>query len=475
VRALFLCVVGWAVVASTSPAQAAAPPSVVISPHFQVFPELDSPADPAKLSRAFYQGATDFARRHADRIYLVTRSDLKQAVRTARGFDYRLKNAELATKLGIDNYKKIEVEQAATYLESALGIYQELHYGLVDPERVAEVALYLALSYIEQDNTTLKLFDRLQTMTELDPSRRIRPGYYPDEVVRMYRSARESLIALLREEGPQTSEAEALATFADTDFSVYGYAWPTKRGTYEVTLYLYSRPEGRFLKPETLEVATLDAGAFRAAGNRLMSRFLPRVLTPVERREATVVQSDGASPFSLEFGFAYASFWQFPYDDRARTRPWGNYGLSVAGRLMLTRDFAVVVGGHILNSLRDYGGFLFDDFSTLRGFFGGDMGVDLGDFNLGIQLGLETTTLGDFDACPDVSALCAERVDRSRTVRIDDYDLLIGINARPRVYWHAYRQFSLVASASASYYFIPLSGREFNFPITGQLGVSYRF
>lgn len=453
------------------------PASLVLSPHFQVFSARDSAADPVATSRAFYAGASDFAHHHSDTLYLVSHSDLKQAVKTARGYEYRRTNAELATRLGIDSYTKLDVTSASTYLESAFETYRELHYGLVDPERVAEVALYLALSYIEQDRTTLKLFDRLQTMTLLDPARRIRPGFYPDDVVAIYESARESLITLLQNEGPQTRQAAQLASFSDTDFAAFGYAWPTGRGTFEATLYLYSQDEARFLPPESIEIADLDPRTLYAAGNRLMSRFLPCLITPApqDNDNSTVVQSDGASPFSLAFGFAYASFMQYPYYDRARTKPWGNYGLSVAGRLRLTRDFSVVLGAHILNSIRDYGGFLFDDFSTLRGFLGGDLGVTVGAFNFGAQFGFEGSTLGSFFACPEVNALCAERADRSHAVRIDNDNLFFGANVRPRIIWNAYRQFSLIASGSVSYYFIPLSQQNFNLPITGQLGVSYRF
>lgn len=477
-RVLWGVMLAVSLVCAASSARAENLPSVVISPHFQVFTPLEQPDGAVEKSEAFYQGAVDYALSQRDRAYLVSAADLARAVKTARGYEYRQQNADLATKLGIDHYKRIDVDAAVTYLESALETYQALQYDLVDAGQVAEVALYLALSYIEQDNTTLKLFDRLQTMTLLDPGRRIRPGFYSDQVARIYRSARDSLVEILRAEGPPAREAQALAELADSDYAVFGYAWPMEDGGYEVVMHAWARREARFLEPERLQLSRDDADAFRDAGNRLLSRYLPRLMPEPQvssPRESTLVQSDGLSPFSLEFGFVYASFMRYPYDTRARTKPWGNYGLGVAGRVFMTRDFALLIGAHILNSSRDYSGFLFDDFSTLRGFLAGDMGLGLGDFNLGIQLGLEVTTMGDFDACPEVSALCAERADRTRAVRITNRELLMGINARPRVIWNAYRQFSLIASGSASYYFIPLSGRKFNYPLTGQLDVSYRF
>lgn len=450
----------------------------MISPHFQVFTELDEPDSALEKSRALYRGAADFVRSHSDSLYHVSRADLARAVKTARGYEYRQENAELATRLGIDHYKKIDADAAVTYLESALDTYQDLQYDLVEAHKVAEVALYLALSYIEQDNTTLKLFDRFQTMTLLDPELRIRPGYYPERIVNFYRSARDSLLSILRAEGPQARDAEKLVDLADSDYAVYGYAWPEEDGRFEVALFIYSREEKTFLAPLQMTVADGSPSTFYEAANRLISRAIPAILAPniAERPEdPTVVQSRGESPLSLDFGFAYASFWKFPFDERARTKPWGNYGLSVAARVFMTRNFTMIFGGHILSSTRDYSGFLFDDFSTLRGFAGGDLGVDLWGFNLGGQLGLEATMLGDFDACPDLHALCAQRVDRSHAVRIENQGLFLGVNARPRVIWYFSPQFSLIGSGSISYYFIPLSGRNFNFPVTGQLDISYRF
>ncbi|QDG51031.1 hypothetical protein FIV42_09890 [Persicimonas caeni] len=475
ILALGTCL-AWLLVATTGTAHADVAnqkrTSLVFSPHFQVFADIEGTVDAVEATRAFYRGATTFVSNHPEELYLVSQSDLERAVKTSRGFDDKLKIAELQTELGIDKYKKLEVDASREHLQEALEVYRLLNYQYANPERVAEVAMYVALSFIEQDAKTLQLFDMLQTMTLLDPSRSIREGYYPDEVVRVYRDARQSLIRVTREQGPDRTDAERLATFADTDFAVYGYAWPTGEGTHEVALYLYSRAEDRFLQPESLEVDNLDPATLRAAGNRLMSRYLPCFERPAEPRVSTVVDTDGDSPFSLEFGAAYTSFMQYP-GQLAETKPWGNLGLSVNARLLLTRDFSVVAGAHFLNSMSDYAGLLASDFITFRGFLGGDMGIDLGDFNLGVQISAEATSLTDFDAYAD--KVCAAGRQSCGQTTLDAPGLLVGINARPRIIWHAHRQFSLLASVSGSYYVFPLSGREFNFPLTTQMGVSYRF
>jgi hypothetical protein len=479
---IWLLCAGWALWSLTAAPAAAAeaepverPTSVVFSPHFQVFADIEGQQSAVEATRAFYRGATSFAAHHPEKVYLVSQSDLERAVKSSRGFSDKIKIAELATELGIDNYKNLDASRAQRHLREALDNYNRLHYALADPQRVAEVSMYLSLSYIEQDARTIELFNMLQRMILLDPSRQIRQGFYPDDVVRAYREARRSLIELLRAEGPEKRDAERLARLADTDYAIYGYAWPTDEQAYRVALYVYSRKEQRFLPPETLEIDSIEPQALNAAGNRLMSRFVPCFERPRQEQPSTMVQTDGDSPFSLEFGFAYASFWQYPQALQEWTKPWGNYGVGINARLHLTRDFGLTAGISVLNSLRDYAGFLTNDFSTLRGFVGGDMGIDVGDFNFGMQFNLETTMLGDFRACAHPEAICVTRSGGEDTVYIGNRGMMMGINARPRVFWRAYRSFSLVTSVSASYYFVPLSGRDFNFPITGQVGVSYRF
>jgi hypothetical protein len=447
-----------------------AKPSIVLSPHFQVFADIPGKTAAPKASRAFHRGVSSFASSHPDHVYLVSQSDLERAVKTSRNFDDKLEIAELSSEFGIEKYKTLDVRGAQKHLETALTTYQNINYEFANPRRVAEVALYLALSYIEQDAKTLRLFNILQEMTLLDPSLLIRTGYYPDEVVRVYRDARESLVQVLREEGPEKEDARVLASFADTDFAAYGFAWPSQGESYTVTLFLYSRDKQRFLQPETLEVASLDERTLHEAGNRLMSRYLPCFAKPVETSRTPMVNTQGESPFSLEFGAAYTSFMQFPAELDA-TKPWGNLGMAINARLMLTPDFSVVGGVHFLNAMSDYTGLVASEITTFRGFFGGDFGVDLGDVNVGVQISSEVSRVGDFEAYADKA--CVPR--NCGRVTIASPAVFVGLNARPRIIWQAYRQFSLIGSASGSYYIVPLTEREFNFPLTGQMSVSYRF
>ena len=212
-----------------------------------------------------------------------------------------------------------------------------------------------------------------------------------------------------------------------------------------------------------------------------MSRFLPCCVETPEI-SAGVRSSQGTSPFSLSVQFSYASFFQFPrpiHEDFPPDRKslFGNAGLGVDATYLFTREFGVTAGVQILSSIRDYNGRLKDDFSTLRGFAGGDFGVELGDFNLGSSFSLEFARLGRFVAWDNRQCVvreddCTEREDG---LIFDRFNFLMGVNARPRVSWNFFKAYHAVASFSLTYYFFPLSSREVNYPVTGQLGVMYRF
>ncbi|MFW5966834.1 MAG: hypothetical protein ACOCV2_04910 [Persicimonas sp.] len=458
--------------ASTQESDTETPASVVLSPHFHVFADQDGAETAVDETVALYEGAREFAASHPRRIDLFDQRALAEKVEDGRGFEDKLKIAELATELGIDSYKRLQPEKARDHLQEALENYEELRYELVNPQRVSEVALYLALSYLEQDRRNLRLFDMFQRMTLLDPSRVIRDGFYADHIVEVYQDTHRSLVRTLSEDGPERAEAHNLAEFAGAEYAVYGYAWP-EDDAHRVALFVYSREEEQFLSPETLRVTDLEPETLREAGNRLMSRYAPCFAEPVVEEVDGAVARGGQSPFSLEFGFAYTSFLEFPGLLMDRTEPWGNYGLALDSELRITRDFSVTAGIQILNSLRDYAGLLADDFSTLRGFAGGELGVDIGRLDIGLQFNLEATKLGSFNAY--VEPTCAAGRRDCGQITMEDNGPFVGVNAGPRIKWETYDAFSVVARFDASYYFLPLSGGDFNFPITSQIGVSYRF
>ena len=142
-------------------------------------------------------------------------------------------------------------------LEKAADIFDETHHQFVAPTHVAEVLMYLALGYLEQDASPTDPLDVMKRMILLDPARILRPGFYPDEVVRFYRSSRLTLEREIRENGPRTATAQELARLADADYVATGNVVAAGDGGYDVFVHFWSVDEQTYLPVESATIAGL--------------------------------------------------------------------------------------------------------------------------------------------------------------------------------------------------------------------------
>ncbi|MEZ4458595.1 MAG: hypothetical protein R3E66_02485 [bacterium] len=207
------------------------------------------------------------------------------------------------------------------------------------------------------------------------------------------------------------------------------------------------------------------------AGSRLTSRYIA-CLTPPSTDRPVVEASKGESPWAMELNFAYASFLQFP---ESQVELFGNYGATVGASFSMTREFAIMAAVQVLTSIRDKDGFLNDDFTTLRGFGGVELGYSFGPLRAEVGMLLEGATVGAIKVCDDINQIIVGCSDDPADYTLHSYDVLVGINARPRVTLQVLKSFEVLLGASGSFYFFPLSDRSLNLPLTVETGVQYRF
>lgn len=379
--------------------------------------------------------------------------------------------------MGIEEYKRLQTADAIGHLEKALQNFLQIHFEVVEPKEVAEVLLYLSLAYLEDGGDIVRPLELMKMMIGLDPERIIRPGYYPDYIVQFYRSAREVLLNEMVSVGPSLRHAREMAARLNVDAVVLGYVGPSsaKTGSMEVSVFLYTVVDDAFVAVETITLDTVDSALADEAGNRLMSRLAACLFEPREAAVGPVTASKGQSPFALQLHFAYATFLKYPSPIE---HSFGNYGVHVGASFALTREFGVTGALQVLNSLRDYNGILRDDFTSIRGFLGGQLGIEFYDFMFSVQVALEMTHIGPIRAFGDKNCIAAPDVlcpgDRG-TVVFDSQPVLMGINTKPRLSYAVTRALEAEVSVSASYYFYPLTDRVLNFPLTAEMGVQYRF
>lgn len=444
---------------------------VVMNPSFYLTQPTETPGEPgtAALAGALESGALSQFQSDRERFEWVTSEQLVQTLESRATYKDTIELARGWIEIGLEHYRRLESGDAIEALEKALRLYRSIHYEYVQPQEVAEVLQYLALSHLEQRRDLIEPLEYLQDMIVLDPSRVFREGYYPEDVVRSFRSAKSTLESDLIDNGPELSRSRKLADLASADF-VITPAFVVENDALTMVFFVYSEERDAFLDSERIALESLSTASVREASNRLTSRVMACLLEPEPIVTSTVPESTGESPWSVELNFAYAFFLTFP---GVGVEPFGNYGASFGTRYLLTREFAFLANVQFLTSLRDRSGFLTNDgFTSLRGFAGISIGYTFGVFRPEIASLLEVSTVGDIGVCTDVSQIPSGCRDN---VTFHEVGTLVGINVRPRVTLQVFKSLDYVVGASASFFLLPFSDRVVNFPITFETGLEYRF
>jgi len=449
------------------------PTKIAVAPSsFRIFAPLEDGGLDDSVGTSTRLGATRYLANHDDIFDVVTAEEVRDHLQARPMYEETLAEAREWAAYGTDNYKQLEIDKAIDQLENAVERYGAIHYGDLEPERMAEVLMYLALSYLNEGNVGTRPLEAMERMVRLDPSRTLREGFYPGRVAEFYRSARTEVMRRLQERGPRTDRAEKLVEWTDAELAVFGGTFPAEEGGYLVKLYVYSKSEGSFLEPVSTRVEAPTASNLQGAANRLMARLAPCIYEPTDDESSdTLVESPGQGPLSLHLTFAYASFLEYPDPIE---KPFGNGGVGIGSKLAITEEFGIGIGLNLLSSFRDFSGRILANFSTIRIFSGPDIGIDVGPLNLGLSAHLEVARLGGFQLCADETRPPPRGCPESNRRTYPELNVLAGFNTRPRVRLKLLETFELVAAGSFSTFLLPAS-RPLNNPLSAEFGIRYRF
>lgn len=459
--------------------QEEAPIRVALASDLRVFvgdEVATTPSDAVELQRALMQGADSQWRAAPVEVSVLGVEAIEEAVSSAPMFEGNLELAREWGRMGVESYKRVQTRAASEYLERSLQYFQAIHYDIVAPREVSEILMYLALSYLEDGTNVVRPLDVLQEMVRRDPARQLRRGYYPDFVVQYFENARETLWRQLRTDGPPEEESRRIAQLVDADYIFHAYAIPTDQDRVELVAYLYDVAQERLVEREQIVVVTPDAATVQEGFGRLASRLSACLIEPPEVEfDPAGPGRSGLSRLSLLLGMTYGSFFRLPTPIED---PFGNYGLAVGLNWAITDEFRLFSVMQLTNSMRDFSGLLREDFTTLRGVAGGQLGVDLGPLHLGVGVGLEITRFGpvavftDKSCLPDPDRLCPG--DSGKDL-FDDHRLHWGVQIRPTLSWSLTNTFALSSTVAVGYYFSPLQNQLLNLPVSTEIVVEYRF
>jgi hypothetical protein len=445
-----------------------APPRVAIAP-LSYHPQDIGDADSAAIVAALHDGlARPF--RATERADVADADELRALAANAPLYDKTVQLGESWATMGIDAYKGLDLDGAVRSLRESVDSFREVDHDLVAPRRFAELLMFLSVSHLERRSQMVEPLDRMQEMILYDPGRVLERGFYPERVVQFYESARVALERDLRR-APDLGLSERLVDRLGADYVASAYIFE-RDGGFEMVGYLWNAETGQSLPAERVRLATLDPERVADAAGRLGSRLLACIVPPdVVVQE--LPESQGESPLAVQVNFAYAAFFTLPGPEQITSFP--NIGASFGLEWSFTREFSVVGMMQVLTSTSELSGYLLEDFTTLRGFAGIDLGWDFWVFSAGMSTSLELTRVGDITLCnSDLPPLAEDPSCRDFRESFAS-PLYVGVNARPRLSYHLLQSVELQATVSFSYFFVPLNDRELNLPFTAESGLVYRF
>ncbi|MEZ4458596.1 MAG: hypothetical protein R3E66_02490 [bacterium] len=167
-----------------------APARVVVSP--TIYVAGDDPALVSLAAQALHRGIERELRANTT-FDLVDASELTALVQARPAYQESIKLAQSWAELGITKYKELDAEGAVKSLEQAYAIFNSVRWSFVEPLKMAEVIMYLALAHLDLRRDLARPLELMAEMIRLDPTRVLRAGFYPEDVVQFYNSARETV------------------------------------------------------------------------------------------------------------------------------------------------------------------------------------------------------------------------------------------------------------------------------------------
>ena len=460
------------------------PPSLAIAGDASVILDAPSSLDHAQLQQAMRKGALSSFDAHQPPWPLRDQEDLVDTITSDPLYDGTLELARQWRDMGLQAYRRVDMEESTNALDRALQNYRDIGHDLIAPDEIAEIQMYLALSHLEEGTDVVRPLEIFRDMIRKAPQRRIQSGYYPDFIVQYYDNARRTLIDQLRRQGPPDDQALRVGQRLSVDYVLFLYALPPDGDADPEALlsahaFLFDVDEASWVADESIALDDLDEETLARAQSRLASRLQAYLyhqhLEPLPADDA-VAASPGTSRLALHLQMSYGSFFQVssPLED-----PFGNLGISIGASWALTEEFEWITHLSVTRSMRDFSGLLRHNFTALRLFGGGELGRSFGPLRIAFGTGLEFASTGpisvftDRSCIPDPDRLCP---GGAGTETFDGSGFYWGIGIRPRISLALADSFELSTTVAGAYYLAaPQDDLDLNFPLSVDLGLKYRF
>lgn len=371
-------------------------------------------------------------------------------------------------RLGLEHYLSMAPQRAADTFRKAIALYGEVFQDLLDAKAFADASFMLGVALVDAGDAVAGHV-ALKRAFAMQPDRRFRPRFFSPSVERALSAALTDHLStgnLARPYGDKARLHE-LSRRLDADALVTTALVSAADGRARLTVAVY-RPEKRTIEAETsMELAEID---------EKLAPFLRRWLEclPIESARAAPDGSGRIRNIWMDTSFSYAQ-----YQRHASIRE-AFHSLGFAAGVSQTVYPGLEWFGRVnlYTSLSDPYRDLLYSFNSVRALAGLGFAIKRGPVRLFARPGLDVHLLGSFLATRDEWCKAGGEGHPLCKGPITDLeqDVLFGVNLALGTQIHSGRRFFFVLQVSASAYFLPLSGTDkLNYPVSGELGMGYRF
>ena len=371
--------------------------------------------------------------------------------------------AQQRYRLGLDLYLGLATARAATNLQEASDLYRGIYQDVFDAKPFADAAFMLGVSLVDMGRAAeghIVLKDAFQAQ----PDRRFRPNFFPPQV----NAALANALLDQRSTGdplhPYGDNRRMLA-LANRLGSAYLVLATLRPGRDEPELSVAIFGAQRRVVEAELRVPLRDAAARVPA-------FFSRWLSCVPIAQTRESPSAGRET-RLDTSGSYALYLRQP-----TRRDFHSLGFGAGTSVDLRPGLEWFARLNMYTSLSDPYQDLLHAFNSVRLMSGVGFWWRQGPVRFFARPAIDLHLLGDFVATTDANCkLFGTDHKLCNTASLSDLQqrVLVGVNLALGTHVHIGRNFYVAIQASASTYFLPLTGTDrLNFPISGEVGLGYR-
>lgn len=394
-------------------------------------------------------------------------SEVKERLKSSRGFSDALRLTQANLSLGIDQYRNLRVDEAIQTLERAQELMHEKLIDFFDPKLASDLYLNLGVCLVEQ-NKLDEARVAFARMFFYEPNRRFVRGFHPRKVEETLGSAISDLNASMPigSPGMETRFLRHLKNKGKLDQIVTLVMRGRTNSEIELRIYDLDRNMAtHFQKIPRQAPDKLDEDAL----GRFVSRYV--ACEVFERVTKTAYQQRYRTSF-IETHSGYHTYARTPTRDIFHSLSVGvRAGKGVARNIAFFSDLSIV------SSFRDRHRDLSNRLVSLRAVGGVEYRIQWRRFTFFFSPGIEANLVPDFTVY--TSANCkffgaSHPLCQLKNVKEMKSEVLMGIHGGLGARYHATKNLFLSLRVTGSVYLLPVDeNKQLDFPLTGTLGLGF--